>query len=598
MKNRSILQWSRTQRLAVNCVALAMLSCLAGPVAVHAQTLTTLQSFNGTNGAFPSTTLAQLVRTHHWVQHPNGNFYGTTAYGGTTPTAGTVYQVTPSGALTAIYNFCSLVSNNICTDGQTPQAALVVGSDGNLYGTTYLGGANNAGTVFKITTGGALTTLYSFKGTTDGANPLGALAQDNRGNFWGTTYNGGNANNAGTLFKITPGGSLTTLYTFCSKAGCADGANPQGDLVQASGWDSDGNFYGNTYAGGNSNNAGTMFVITPAGALTTLYTFCSNTNCTDGANPNVPMVQDAFGNLYGTTKSNGANAGGTLFVVFPWGQLRTLYHFCSNVNCTDGANPTGGPLLGQEGYIYGTTYGGGSTGNGTIYQITPWGVLATLHNFCTQANCPDGQNPEASLVQASNGYFYSTTSFGGAFGLGTVFSLSPPDPSSGNACNGVYYGTFFGNITVRQGQTCEFTDDGVVAGNIYVTGGSLILNNASVLGNVEIDGGTYALGPSLTIYSNVQVQNIASGSAQNTICGATVRGDLQLQNNGTAVEIGSTTGACPGNTVGGNLQVNNNTALVQVFENTILNNLQCQNNTSITGGANTAKRKQGQCSSF
>jgi uncharacterized repeat protein (TIGR03803 family) len=570
---------------------------------VHAQTLTTLASFNGTSGLFPSTTLAQLVRTHHWVQHPNGNLYGVAPYGGAN-NAGTVFQVTPSGVLTTLYSFCSLISNNQCTDGQTPQAALLVGSDGNLYGSTYYGGPNNAGTVFKITTSGALTTLYSFKGTTDGANPLGALAQDNSGDFWGTTYAGGNAtSNAGTIFKITPGGSLTTIYTFCTKTGCPDGANPQGDLIQASGWDSNGNFYGNTYAGGNSNNAGTMFVITPQGALTTLYTFCSNKNCTDGSNPNVPMVQDAWGNLYGTTKSNGANAGGTLFVVFPWGQLRTLYHFCSKTNCTDGENPTGGPLLGQaDGYIYGTTDLGGTNNDGTIYQVTPWGVLATLYNFCSKTDsngdCLDGENPQASLVQASNGYFYSTTSFGGPGGYGTVFSLSPPDPTSGNSCNGSYYGTFNGNITVSNGQTCEFTDDGVVVGNIYVKGGSLILNNASVLGNLEIDGGTYALGPSLTIYSNVQVQNIATGPSQNTICGTSVKGDLQLLNNGTAVEIGSTAGACPGNSVGGNLVVNNNTAPVQVWDNTIVNNLQCQNNTSISGGADTAKQLQGQCSSF
>ncbi len=589
MKNRSISQWSRISRLAVYCVAFAMLSSLAGPVAVHAQTLTTLGSFNGANGLFPSTALAQLVRTHYWVQHPNGNFYGVAPYGGAN-NAGTVFQVTPSGALTTIYSFCSLVSNNQCTDGQTPQAALLVGSDGNLYGSTYYGGPNNAGTVFKITTGGALTTLYSFKGTTDGANPLGALAKDNSGNLWGTTFAGGNSTGDGTVFKITCGGSLTTMYRFSGP----DGANPQGDLILASGWDSDGNFYGNTYAGGNSHNAGTMFVITPAGKLTTLYTFCSNTNCTDGSNPNVPMVQDAWGNLYGTTKSNGANAGGTLFVVYPWGQLRSLYHFCSQTSCTDGENPTGGPFIGLDGYIYGTTDLGGTNNDGTIYQVTPWGVLATLHNF----SGPDGANPQASLVQASNGYFYSTTSFGGANGYGTVFSLSPPAPPAGNACNGVYYGAFNGNITVTNNQTCEFTDDAVIAGNVFVKGGSLILNNASVLGNVEIDGGTYALGPSLTIYSNVQIQNIPSGSAQNTICGTTVRGDLQLQNNGTAVEIGSTAGACPGNTVGGNLLVNNNTALVQVFENTITNNLQCQNNASVTGGTNAAKQKQGQCSTF
>jgi uncharacterized repeat protein (TIGR03803 family) len=220
MKNRSKSQWSRTWGLAAYFVALPLLLCLAAPVEVCAQTLTTLANFNGTNGAFPST---QLVRTHRWVQHSNGNFYGTTPFGGAN-SAGTVFQVTPAGALTTIYNFCSVGTK--CTDGATPQAALTVGSDGSLYGTTSLGGANNAGTVFKITTGGALTTLFSFNGTTNGSTPLGALVQAGNGNLYGTTLAGG-ANNDGTVFEITCGGSLTTLHSFNG----TDGVSPQGDLV-------------------------------------------------------------------------------------------------------------------------------------------------------------------------------------------------------------------------------------------------------------------------------------------------------------------------------------------------------------------------------
>ena len=584
MKKDSISQWGRTRCLAAYFVTSALSLCLGVPTGAHAQTLTTLDSFNGANGALPSTQLAALKRSHHWVQHPNGNFYGTAPLGGAN-NSGTVFQIVPGGKITAIYSFCS-IGGAACTDGSFPEGALVVGSDGNLYGTTYLGGANNDGTVFKITTSGALTTLHSFSGT-DGANPLGALVQGNDGNLYGTTYAGG-ANNDGVVFKMSCGGSMTTLHSFKG----TDGVNPEGDLLQ-----SNGSFIGATLAGGNSTGSGTLFSITSSGALTTLYDFCTQTNCIDGSIPRAPFTQDAWGNIYGTTQQSGANAGGTVFIYNSFVGVHTIYHFCAKTNCTDGSQPTAGPVVGIDGNIYGTTYGGGASNNGTAYELTPWGVLYTLYNFCSLANCADGQNPESALIQGTDQNFYGTTSFGGADGLGTAYNLATI-PTAGNACNGLYSGVFLGNITVSSGQTCDFEDGGQVFGNILVTGGSLILNNTAVFGNVQVQGGTYTLGPQVTIWSNLTVQNIPSGSAQNTVCGVTVRGDMQVQGNGTAVEIGSTAGSCPGNSIGGNLQVNSNTALVQIFENQINNNLQCQSNSSITGAGNTAKSKQGQCSSF
>jgi uncharacterized repeat protein (TIGR03803 family) len=593
MKSNSISQWCRTRLLAAYPIALCLLPCWAGLAPVHAQTLTTLVSFNGTNGAYP---VEQLAKTKaRWVLHSNGNYYGTTPLGGAN-NSGTVFQVTPGGALTVIYNFCS-IGGNACTDGSGPQGALVVGSDGNLYGTTYFGGTNNAGTVFKITTGGALTTLYSFcsaAGCTDGSNPFGALVQDGSGNLWGATFTGGNANNAGTLFKITMGGSLTTVHTFCSKAGCSDGANPEGDLINAPGWDSTGNFYGATYAGGNSTSSGTVFVITQGGSLTTLYSFCSQSNCKDGSNPGVPLVQDSFGNLYGVTSENGANAGGTVFKISPWGFLHTLYHFCSKPNCGDGANPIGGPILGIDGTLYGATFGGGANGDGTLWQTSPWGVLTTLVSF----NGTDGANPEAPLVQASNGLFYGTTAFGGADDEGTVFSLSTPTPPNGLGCNGVFYGTYIGNIIVSNGQSCEWTSGGSIIGNVYLTGGTLNLNNATVSGNVEIVGGTYTLGPSLTILSKLEIQSLPASSTQSTICGVDVNGDLLFEGNAAPVQIGSSAGDCPGNTIGGEIDAENNSALIQIFNNTIQNSLQGYGNSSFTGGENTAAQKINQFSTF
>ncbi len=206
--------------------------------------------------------------------------------------------------LTTLYNFCSQPN---CSDGSDPTAALVQAKDGNFYGTTFSGGANSnctwgCGTVFKITAGGTLTTLYSFSGP-DGEYPYAGLVQASDGNFYGTASWGGGGGNCseppsysgcGTVFKITPGGMLTTLYTFAGP----DGANPYGGLVQGS----DGNFYGTTYGGGcQSDGCGTVFKITPSGALTTLYSFCSQSSCADGGVPNAGLVQAADGNFYGTT---------------------------------------------------------------------------------------------------------------------------------------------------------------------------------------------------------------------------------------------------------------------------------------------------------
>ena len=227
------------------------------------------------------------------VQGANGNFYGTTLGGGTTGN-GTVFKITPSGALTTLHSFCA----NGCTDGEEPTSGLVQATNGDLYGTTSAGGANDYGTVFKITPSGALTTLHSFEGT-DGANPLAGLVQGTNGNFYGTTTGGG-ASNYGKVFKITPSGALTILHSFDG----ADGVNPDAGLVQGT----NGNFYGTTYGGG-TNNFGTVFEITPSGTLTTLHSF----DGTDGDHLDAGLVQDTNGNFYGTTSGGGANGYGTVF---------------------------------------------------------------------------------------------------------------------------------------------------------------------------------------------------------------------------------------------------------------------------------------------
>jgi uncharacterized repeat protein (TIGR03803 family) len=392
------------------------LLCAATAIVAPAQTFNTLVSFDGTDGGNPYAGL---------LQGTNGNFYGTTARGGTgincnvDAGCGTLFEITPSGTLTT-FSFDG-------TDGGYPYTGLTLATDGNFYGTTKSGGGY--GTVFIISPAGKLTTIYSFcRGglpCTDGAYPSG-LTQAINGNFYGTTAAGGEYDEGqGTIFKITSTGALTTLYSFCKRANCTDGTSPFAGLVQAT----DGNFYGTTMGGGancvSNGNCGTVFKITPGGKLTTLYSFCAQPNCTDGMEPVAPLVQASNGNFYGTTSSGGTNAFGTVFDITAAGNLTTLYSFCSEPLCADGANPYAGLVQATDGNLYGTTVvdGGGGGGGGTIFEITPTGVFTSLYSFCLQLDCPDGDEPYAGLLQATNGTFYGTNAFGGS-NDGTVFSLS------------------------------------------------------------------------------------------------------------------------------------------------------------------------------
>lgn len=420
-------------RWAATIIA-AILLMLAASIAAPAQTLTTLHSFDYTDGANP---LARMIQT------TNGNLYGTTAYGALRNGDGTVFQISPDRTLTTLHRFCSRGASG-CTDGSTPLGALVQATNGNLYGTTVNGGAGGGGTVFKITPSGILTILHSFcaqgGGCSDGLEPEASLVQGTDGNFYGTTQSGG-TNGFGTIFKITPSGILSTMYAFCSQSSCADGAVPLSALAEAT----NGNFYGTTYAGG-VNNHGTVFKISPSGTLTTLYSFCSQSSCDDGQYPQAALVQATDGNFYGTTffgganlacASNGSPAGcGTIFKITPTGNLTTLYSFCIQTGCPDGQNP-GLVVQATDRNLYGTTQGGGAVGTcfaagvgcGTAFKITPSGAMTTLYSFCSQSNCADGANPDAALAQDTDGTFYGTTHSGGASGActggcGTVFSLA------------------------------------------------------------------------------------------------------------------------------------------------------------------------------
>lgn len=431
-----------------------------------AQTLMTLVSFDGTNGSGPEAPL---------VQGPDGAFYGTTFGNG----FGNLFKITSDGTFTVMYRFCS---RHNCSDGSGPNSAMVLGTDSSLYGTTAEGGTHSNGTVFRFNPAtGARGTVYNFcsqPNCSDGGVPNGVI-QGADGNLYGTTaFTAGGG--PGTVFKLTPTGVLTTLHTFCVQP-CSDATTPLTGLVQAG----DGNLYGTSFNGGVV-NAGTVFRITTAGALTTLYNFCVlGINCQDGSQPSA-LIQAANGDFVGTTQNFGPHNAGTLFKITSSGAFTPLYAFCSQTGCSDGSQSTSGVIQASDGKYYGTTTGGGITSNGTIFQFGAPASLTTLYSFAGT----DGRTPTTALLQATDGNFYGTTNAGGTADQGTVFKLSTglapfvkPLPTSGhvgasvmilgNGLTGTTSVTFNGTaatFTVLSGTSLRATiPTGATSGTIQVT---------------------------------------------------------------------------------------------------------------------------------
>ena len=265
--------------------------------------------------------------------------------------------------VTILYSF---VSSPVA--GDAPYADLVQGSDGNFYGTTNRGGTSDRGTVFRISSSGSYTNLYSFVGyPVDGSNPYAGLVQGSDGNFYGTTYYGGTYG-AGTVFRISSSGSYTNLYSF---VGYPDGSNPYAGLVQGS----DGNFYGTTFYGG-TYEAGTVFRISSSGTYSNLYSFGFGGFSVDGRGPSAGLVQGSDGNLYGTTEGGGTYLYGTVFRISPSGNYTNLYPFVGYPD--DGRIPEAGLVQGSDGDFYGTTRVGGASNYGTVFRLTV--PLGSPHN--------------------------------------------------------------------------------------------------------------------------------------------------------------------------------------------------------------------------
>jgi uncharacterized repeat protein (TIGR03803 family) len=400
-----------------NAVWVFVLFCSA----CSAQTFTPLMSFDRNSGEEPG--------GMRLVQGIDGNYYGTTEGDGGIKGGsgyGTIFRITPDGALTILHR-----SEAKDPAGSNPFGGLVQDLNGDFYGTDCAGGniaaistcalSGGYGTIFKITSSGAYSALHVFEGA-DGAAPESALVRGADGSFYGTTSAGGAYNpdgqelQYGTVFRITPEGAFTILYSFSGPDGCDPGdlvLSPHGDL------------YGTTGCGGTSYimpddpGVGTVYKISPSGTRTTLHSFDAEsggqycTNCQAGG-----LTLGADGHFYGTTPNGGAYNSGEVYRITAEGVLTDLHDFDN----TDGAHPIGGLVAANDGNLYGTTRLGGAFNYGTIFRITPDGAFTSLFSFSS----PDqqGSQPAVTMLEGTDGNFYGTTSEGGAANVGVLFQFS------------------------------------------------------------------------------------------------------------------------------------------------------------------------------
>jgi len=374
-----------------------------------------------------------------------GILYGTTNGGGNgyekgrNPGDGVVFGLTTdTGGYSVVYRFCSKTA---CADGLHPgDVKLVIDTAGNLYGTTFSGGTNGSGVVFELIPSGSAwreKTLYSFcakKHCKDGAGPATGLTYsgatagqpyDGISPLFGTTEDGG-AYLQGSVFSISPKTGTkkwteTVLYSFCPQSGCSDGMEPTAPLLV----DGSGNIYGTTEFGGQA-NLGTAYEISKNGTeyiSNILYSFCAQTNCTDGEGPHGGLVMDSGGNLFGSTASGGSGQG-LLFELSANGD-GWQYNVLEEFNGANGSGPEGALIIDSSNNLFGTTFFGGAQKKGTVFEFN--GAIQTLYSFCTGRNCPDGKEPVAGVIEDGSGNLYGVTSAGANKNSGTIIELSPSE---------------------------------------------------------------------------------------------------------------------------------------------------------------------------
>jgi uncharacterized repeat protein (TIGR03803 family) len=398
----------RNIQVRFNTLILGTLAFTLFALAAQAQTFSLLYTFTGqADGGHPFAGL---------VEDGAGNLYGTTGEGGSgtfcDSNCGTVFKLDTSDNETVLHSF-----GEASTDGEYPKYdSLVLDGVGNLYGTTGYGGIYSSGTIFRLSPTGK-ETVVPFNGEANGGFPYGGLIATAAETAYGTTTLRGSGcapYGCGTVFEVNSTGNETVLYSF---TGTPDGEYPYAGLVR----DASGNLYGTTPYGG-AFGAGTVFQVSAAGKETMLYSFCSQSGCTDGQTPYAGLVRDTSGNLYGTTLNGGTSGAGTVFQVSAAGQETVLHSFCSLNDCADGQLPYAGLVRDSAGNLYGTTYQGGTDLHGTVFELDPTGKLTVLYSFTGGA---DGGNPWAGLLRDSDGNLYGTTYYGGADGFGTVFKIAP-----------------------------------------------------------------------------------------------------------------------------------------------------------------------------
>jgi len=391
-----LVHFSRTQIFA-GSLALCLCVPLAG---AHAQDITLYTFSGGDDGANPP---CGLISGGKGVAPGKARFYGATELGGDDG-YGTVFEIEGTGFESVIHSFTG------GGDGAFPLASLITDGAGNLYGTTEEGGASGYGVVFKLTPGGDETVLYSFTGGSDGAYPVASLIMDASGNLYGTTEGGG-ASGVGVVFKVTSAGAESVLYSFAG----SDGAFPVAGLTL----DASGNLYGTTAEGG-ANNLGVVFKLAPGGGETVLHSFAGGS---DGAYPFAGVIMDKEENLYGTTSGGGASNDGTVFKLARKGKETVLHAFTGG---GDGADPVSG-VTEKAGTLYGTTKLGGANDEGVVFKtpVKP-GSDTVLYAFTGGS---DGGLPEGGVLDMA-GSLYGTTFAGGnsgctGAGCGVVFEITP-----------------------------------------------------------------------------------------------------------------------------------------------------------------------------
>jgi uncharacterized repeat protein (TIGR03803 family) len=523
MKNAKI---TRIQILVVTVLMFA-----ASTVPLHAQTYLPLFKYPGTSNNSSGVGAPALLS-----QGPDGELYSTILSNGAT-NFGSVYKISTEGEYTLVYSFCA-EAGHCNTTGSSPYGGVTLGTDGDLYGTTLTGGADDqgVGTIFKVTPAGVWTKLWDFtEGTTaqhlkDEGLPYYPPFEGQDGNYYGTDKGAYNTD-YGVFYKITPKGKLTA-YPF----NYTDGDNPNLPTQGV-----DGNFYGTAQYGGDPTcRCGVVYKATAGGKITPLHTFKGYP--TDGNRPVGVLVQGNDGDFYGTTYQGGTSNEGTLFKISASGAYTLLHSFDFTATTLDGNEPLTGMTLGTDGNLYGTTLLGGKNNGGTIYQLSPAGDLTIVHNFCAVAGCTDGFDPQTPLAQHTNGKFYGNTS-GNSLG-GSVFysfdmGLSPftrsPSRSGKVGASVEFLGQGFSaaSSVLFNGTRATFA---VVSDTLLTA--KVPVGARTGLVSVVTSGGTLRTSHNFLVLPTVKTISPISGPV-GTVVGITGSGLIQA----TKVTVGGTTGA-------------------------------------------------------